>query len=288
MAPTGHKKRGGSAADRHMNCPASADLEADVPNESSPFAEEGTALHGAMEWLTDRDDRAEPEDVRGMVFGGYEMSHLYIEDAIRPALEYFDEVIGGLPYDIEVTAEFPGVPDAGGTTDVVAFDLQGRRLIVFDYKFGTGVWVSAVNNHQLQFYAVCVLSYYRLWDQIDTVELAICQPRIDHNSRWGLTVDELREWQRRYTEAALGPPRVAAGKWCRWCRYAPQCEAHKAELADRDARNWTLDDAETDAYLGVAGQTFGQSATTKRRRHAATTHEQTELSRLFNKGNENG
>ena len=66
-APTAHAKFGASNAKRRMNCPGSLHAEAPFPDESSPYAELGTAAHELGEFC---------------LINGHEDAFAFIGDAI--------------------------------------------------------------------------------------------------------------------------------------------------------------------------------------------------------------
>jgi hypothetical protein len=230
-----HYPIGGSKAARILNCPGSIDLEARAPYPGeSPYAREGNALHDAMEYLLDSDDVRTADDVLGLRFNGYTITKSYITECIGPSLRYFDKVVGSAPYEVEITALYPDLDDAGGTTDIL-FQPKPRHMGMIDWKFGKGVKVFAEDNAQMQFYLTCIISERDLWDEIDTLDLHICQPRLRHFDSWTLSIDQLADFRRRFTEAVLGPATLKTGSWCKFCKAAATCPARA-----REARNALL------------------------------------------------
>lgn len=228
---------GGSTAARVLACPASIDLVAKAPPQgSSSYANKGTALHSAMEYLLDTTVRRKrkPEDLIGLTFNNIAITKEDVRDAVIPALEYFNEKIGrhGYRYEQEIMAEFPGIPGAFGTTDVVAFPRE-ENLVIFDWKFGSGVPVSAEMNKQLMYYACCALTHYGLWRKVKIIDMHICQPLIDDgNSRCVISIQQLRAFRHQLIKAVNGPrTQMETGSHCRWCAAAPTCPAKKAEVA---------------------------------------------------------
>lgn len=232
---------GGSTAARVLACPGSIGLVAKAPKSpSSSYAAEGTALHSAMEWLLDPTVRRKrkPEDVLGLMFNDHVITEAMLHDAVIPAFEYFHQVIGRHehPYELEVRAAFPNIPNAFGTTDVVSRP-DDELVKILDYKFGAGVPVSAEMNKQLMFYACCVIEKYGLWRKTKIIDMHICQPRITNgNSRCVISIAQLRAFKHSLIRAVNGPPTLETGKHCRWCDAAPTCPA-KLEQA-KQARRW--------------------------------------------------
>lgn len=233
---------GGSNAGRVLACPASIDLVAKAPpSVSSSYAAEGTALHSAMEYLLDTSVRRKrkPQDLLGLTFNKHVITQKLIDDAVAPAMEYFDKTIRdrGYPYEQEITAEFPGIPGAFGTTDVIARPPhQPERVIIFDWKFGAGVPVFAEMNPQLMFYACCVIERMKGWRTIKLIDMHICQPLVNggdgSNTRCLIDIRQLRAFKHALIRAVTGPrTQMETGSHCRWCAAAPFCPAKKAEAA---------------------------------------------------------
>jgi hypothetical protein len=231
---------GGSTAARRLGCPGSREMEAAYPDTgASAAAIEGTALHSAMEWLLDRDEPIHVKRLTGRAFGHppVRVTEEHITTAIMPALAYFDEVVRTWDYEVEVQGPFPGIEGAFGTADIVAYP-DPRRLIILDWKFGTGVPVSAVGNAQLRYYACVAIERLRAWSTVEEVDLHICQPRVpDGNSSERVTIDELDAFRVALRKAIDGPPTLAAGDWCRWCRARAVCPEQRARAAA--AIRWT-------------------------------------------------
>ena len=200
---------GGSSANRTINCPGwaaeASKLPAELLNRSSPFAEEGTRLHGEIEACLRVGNTPKSEKVMR---------------ALQRFKEFLEDVGPVDPDDIflEVRVDLEGIPGAWGTSDVV-IDAPDA-IVILDWKFGDGVIVNATGNDQLMFYAVgTVDTLFEAVDDDETVILAIVQPHMrggDILSRWDTTVGALRDWKRRFA-AALSQSYLCVGPWCRWC-----------------------------------------------------------------------
>ena len=87
--------------------------------------------------------------------------HDDVENALRPAYAYVDALLDtpGAEYYLEQRVDFPTIPGAFGTADLLV--RIGATVHVIDFKFGAGVRVLAlypdgdedVINAQLLFYA---------------------------------------------------------------------------------------------------------------------------------------
>jgi hypothetical protein len=181
-----------------MRCPGSVQACADLPDESSKFADEGTAAHFlASECLGRGDepfshlgrtilvsrDGAEwlPE---GWAAGNAASSFLVDQDmclAVRDYVDYVRGVSKATGGALLVEQRLPissltGESGAHGTADAVI--LAEREIIVIDLKYGRGVAVSAADNEQLQIYALAALREFGLAQDFDRVRMVIHQPRL--------------------------------------------------------------------------------------------------------------
>lgn len=259
---------GGSSAERILNCPASHQdrqkLPASAFGGSSIFADEGTALHEAMEFIL-REDVLDPMELIGMTFGvsgtrpeGFKITRALVDEALAPCLDFFDalcdelEAEGGMQFLIEKRCELPGIPDAFGTSDII-FRTDKRSGIV-DWKFGAGKPVAAftevdgvkVANSQLSFYARA--GAHTLPEMFDTspdwpVDLYIVQPRSRYLgpddpvfTHHQTTMKELEAFRWKLVAAvaeATGPqPTRSRGHWCEFQPCRAICPLFTGPLLD--------------------------------------------------------
>lgn len=223
LAPEAHSAIvGGSTAARILGCTGSVDLLAQLPqgirNESSSYADEGTALHKIMAYLVDN-EVAFPTlmaDTRvDELMEEFSLKDERFFDAVVPAyrsfLSFVDELYAeaekaghedvGLLVRVEQECQFPGIDGAFGTTDIII--RTPCRTVIWDWKFGAGVPVYAsyklprptevgvpspdeaefdeFGNDQLMFYATAgrnTLPEY-FEDRTDwPITVVICQPRV--------------------------------------------------------------------------------------------------------------
>lgn len=255
---------GGSNAERRLNCPGSYKLEQKVPdamkNKSSSFADEGTALHEAMEYIL-RHNLASAAEVSGMEFNGYVMTADLIDEALQPALNFFDDLSDRLVEEdgdfevlLEQRVQVPGIPEAFGTCDIIG--RTPKRSVIVDWKFGVGKAVSATYtdeggssrpNSQLAFYArggmYSVPNYFTSDDADHPVELYIVQPRSRSNveggpihSVHGSSLRELEQFRmqlvRAIAEAVGDNPSTKPGSWCTFAACKAVCPHHTGALLD--------------------------------------------------------
>lgn len=225
-----HAKLGPSAAHRWLHCPGSVILEADLVDEGSEFAREGTAAHALAEWCLRED--LHPLEFVGDILEGVEVT----TDMANHVADYVDYVraIRAQPrmeaLMIERRVEFDHwVPNGFGTSDAIVI---GDGLChVIDLKFGQGVRVDAYKNEQAMMYALGVWQTYGHIFEIDTFVLHIHMPRLDYVSEYTITATELLNWAADVVKpaadkAVAGTPEFNPGqKTCQWCKARATCAA---------------------------------------------------------------
>ena len=236
---------GGSTAARRIGCPGSYGLEQKLPksllNQSSSYADEGTAMHAAIEYILT--NQTDVDEVRGMEFEGLVITSTMIDDGIGPAIDYFEalqdeltESDGDFEFAVEQRCEIPGIPGAFGTSDII-FKTPKRSGIV-DWKFGVGKAVYAsdkdgVPNPQLAFYARAAM-HTRPDMFVDKptwpVDLHIVQPRLRDGPNFSVKPTDtkyLRAFRdllvRAVAEAKSERAKVAKGDWCTFCKAKTIC-----------------------------------------------------------------
>ena len=229
---------GGSSADRVIHCPGSVALCREVPGSgTSDFAEEGTALHEAMNFILETDLDSD-RDVIGHKFNGYEITESLYDECIDPCIEFFD-TIKDFDYFCEKRMEFKGVPGAFGTVDIIG--TTPEKTVILDWKFGGGVPVTADENSQLMFYAYAALHDPQLstyFSPDKPVELIIAQPRMGEEgfTRWECSVMDLEIFANKLIKAVevatQGSAPISRGKHCKFCRAKPICPEYTEPAAE--------------------------------------------------------
>jgi hypothetical protein len=232
---------------RLVECPVSAFIGRDIkdPPQSS-YAKEGQLAHECSEIMLEA-------KLEGRPYPELDQA-LYNGEMQRCGRAYADYVYGvvekGLhvdhAYSIEKKVHLDKERDIWGTADFVMgyADGPGVRLVVVDYKYGTGVPVSAEGNWQLATYGLAAAVEFKGTRPITAVECHIFQPRSDHDTPPAIynldelkrdylpkiieTVDRVEEW------LAVGeiPPEDAkkyhrAGSWCQFCKAKGICEPYR-------------------------------------------------------------
>lgn len=269
--PDQHAVLSASSSNRWLHCPPSARLEAAIPDEPSPYAEEGTRAHAVAEKrLKHYLDTGElyKRRLKDVDEEMWEATGRYVDtciEKINAARKASPDAKVGVEVRLDYSAWAPG---GFGTGDCVI--VSDDSIEVIDLKYGKGVPVSAVDNSQMRLYALGALDKYAMLYDFDKVRMTIVQPRIDNVSTDECTPIDLAKWgievKRIAAIADRGEGPLKAGTWCRFCRARHTCrklseyelegvkadfaasELTSAEIADivaraKDIKRW-LDDIE--------------------------------------------
>jgi hypothetical protein len=243
-----------SSAERWMNCPGSVALTKDLPNTSSPYADEGTCAHFlASICLSEGQDASSfisreivltesgehfacdtQEKPRYRLIVGDDFAN-YVQDYVDYVREVRDATKGVLHVEQRLSLEgVTGEEDSFGTSDAVI--VTADELIVIDLKFGMGVQVNAEENPQLMIYGLASLDKYGLVQDFKNVRIAIHQPRLKHVSEAVYSLNEIEEFRKvvagsstntQSPNAELVPSEDA----CRFCKAKATCPAISAKIA---------------------------------------------------------
>jgi len=250
-----HLKYGGSTMRRTLECPAWVNLSKDIPPPPpSDFAMDGTRKHNAMEYLyketnatgDDLDDYR--DSLERMIGTSEEHDNISVEDfdtAIVPAWRVMEELLNDNEvYDIRIEPFVELIPDlAGGSIDMLGLSVDGKKLIIADYKFGHRT-VHAEENAQMMFYALCALRDKSVdldLSDVEHVVMAIIQPNGDGNDIdvWGTDLQRLNDFEEQVLAAIevaeQGADTPQAGSHCRYCPAQAVCPA-KTGLAQQALR----------------------------------------------------
>ena len=242
---------GGSTASRRIGCPRSYALEQQVPKDDrgSIFAQEGTTLHEICAIVLEKD--IEPTTLLPFTFtsskdGGWSFTveHDLWEDKGETALASFDKFVAEteerlgaeFTYIVENSVQFPGIPGAFGTSDVIG--RCGNEIFVLDWKFGRRI-VPAEENKQLMFYACGALNTEKaFFEGMDLnhetpVTMVIIQPALSSGiDVWQTNLLRLRHFEvelqqtiRVIEEQGENAP-IQDGPWCTFARCKTICPLH--------------------------------------------------------------
>jgi hypothetical protein len=236
-----HSLNGPSSFSRRIGCPGSARMEKDLPEQSSPFAAEGTAAHELGEKCLINDH--EPAEYAGETIivdkDGPAQSFKVDEDMIEAVQEYVDycrPLMGNHMIEEKFALPFLG-KDQKGTSDFTA--LHENILHVVDYKHGKGVPVDVIGNVQGLCYGLGAAKEFTN-EPWDTLRITIVQPRAYHEDGgirwWDVPREELLDYMVNYayyaklTEDPDAP--LSVGSWCWFCKAKPICPQHYANAQE--------------------------------------------------------
>lgn len=251
MPPAAHALLGASSAHRWLACPPSARLESTKPESTSEAAEEGTLAHELVElklkrFLAGRKTGKATPKIAGHPLYKPVMEE-YTDEYVNYVLELYAQMQAACPDALLISerrVDYSDVAPGGfGTTDTII--IADNVLHVIDFKYGTGVPVSATNNPQLRLYGWGAYREYGDLYDIDTVTMHIVQPRIDLYSTQKISVARLDDWVHSVVAplaqmADKGEGEHCAGDHCRFCRVRETCKVLKehamevAKYSDRD------------------------------------------------------
>ena len=219
---------GGSSAKRVMACPGSVVLVQKMPAKpSNSHADQGTLLHDIISEVLDKD--LAPKSFLGRKYENEVFTQDLLDDKLLPALKLLDEVDPDktMLYEVETSVGFADLlPGVFGSTDLMG--RIGGKAIILDWKFGSGVAVSAEENEQLMFYAAAAMrtpDAHWVFDGATEIELIIVQP--PEIKRWTTTRARIEQFERdlvkAVTAAGLADAPLKHGDHCRWCNAKPVC-----------------------------------------------------------------
>lgn len=235
--PDKHAILSPSAAHRWLHCTPAPRVEAEFPETTSEYAEEGRLAHSVCELAAKKKFtvmsggtynsqlkklKADPKWADEMLT----TAAAYVEHLTEHAMRFEHAPYVALEVRVDITDY---APEAFGTCDCVM--IGGDELIITDYKHGKGVPVSAQDNPQMMLYALGALKLYRpiYGDAIRRVSTYIDQPRLGSYDGASMTVEELLAWgesiKHKAAAAFMGAGEFAPGEWCRFCRAKAKCRA---------------------------------------------------------------
>lgn len=260
-----HARLNSSASYRWLNCPPSLLLSEKVPDQTSPYAMQGTDAHTLCAYLVEKALGHDPNDpTENLSYYDQEMQDC-AEGYAAFVMEEYGKIKQNCP-DADVLIEqrvsfAKWVPEGFGTADCII--LSDGMAEVIDYKHGLGVLVSAETeefggNPQLMCYCLGVIQMFDGIYDIDTVKMAIYQPRRDNISIHTMTKAELLRWADEVLAptallALKGEGEFKAGSHCQFCKVKATCRKraeYNLELAKYDFEMPSeLEDYEIDAIL---------------------------------------
>ena len=276
---SGHAFLSPSASHRWLNCPPSAKLCAEVPDASSPYAQQGTDAHSLCAYLVEKALGRDTRDPTGTLkYYDAEMQEC-AEGYASFVMEEYERAKQTCPDTavlIEQKVDFsPWVKGGTGTADCIL--LADGMAEVIDYKHGLGIMVSAESeefggNPQLMCYCLGVLEMFDGIYNIDTIKMSIYQPRRENVSTYTMSKADLLQWANgTLAPTALlaqeGKGEFQAGNHCQFCKVKAACRKraeYNLELAKYDFEMpATLEEHEIDAILLKADQLISWASDVK-------------------------
>lgn len=256
---------GGSTAKRLLACPASHSTLNLLPpsvDQPSVYAEEGSFAHAVMAWLMNerKNGRDYAYDELQVLIGQHchdrTITQEHLDQLIWPALTALDMLEPYIDADsdfmvraVEQRLQFPGIPGAFGTADLIL--QSANAVLVVDWKFGAGVPIAAVSRDdsgelidaQALYYltaARATKATMKLFAGKRRMFVAIVQPRTAEPLTWAEVqprdCDDFIEDMHRAVMAALSrDPHRERGEHCRFAACKAVCPLWTGPLLDLEA-----------------------------------------------------
>lgn len=260
-----HAYLSASASHRWLACPPSAKLCANILDQASEYAQQGTDCHELCAYLVEKAlGRDVVDPTENLTYYDAEMQNCaeeyrnYVLEQIEAAKEFCKDP----QVMIEQRLDFSRWVENGfGTGDCVI--VADEILQIIDYKHGLGILVSAGDdkhggNSQMMCYALGALEVFGDIYDIKQIKMTIFQPRRDNISTYTINKEDLLKWADEVLAptaqlAYVGKGKFNAGDHCTFCKVKATCRKraeYNLELAKYDFEMpATLDDTEIAAIL---------------------------------------
>lgn len=260
-----HAYLSASASHRWLACPPSAKLCANIADQTSEYAQQGTDCHELCAYLVEKAlGRAGTDPTESLTFYDAEMQSCaeeyrnYVLEQIEAAKEFCKDP----QVMIEQRLDFSRWVENGfGTGDCII--VADEVLQIIDYKHGLGVLVSAGDeehggNSQMMCYALGALEAFGDLYDINQIKMTIFQPRRDNISTYTISKEKRLKWADEVLAptaqlAYIGEGEFKAGDHCLFCKVKATCRKraeYNLELAKYDFEMpATLDNIEIAAIL---------------------------------------
>lgn len=260
-----HAYLSASASHRWLACPPSAKLCANILDQASEYAQQGTDCHELCAYLVEKAlGRDVIDPTENLTYYDAEMQNCaeeyrnYVLEQIEAAKEFCKDP----QVVIEQRLDFSRWVENGfGTGDCVI--VADEILQIIDYKHGLGILVSAGDdehggNSQMMCYALGALEVFGDIYDINQIKMTIFQPRRDNISTYTISKEDLLKWADEVLAptaqlAYVGKGEFNAGDHCTFCKVKATCRKraeYNLELAKYDFEMpATLDDTEIAAIL---------------------------------------
>lgn len=260
-----HAYLSASASHRWLACPPSAKLCANILDQASEYAQQGTDCHELCAYLVEKAlGRDVIDPTENLTYYDAEMQNCAEEyrNYVLEQIEASKEFCKDPQVMIEQRLDFSRWVENGfGTGDCVI--VADEILQIIDYKHGLGILVSAGDdehggNSQMMCYALGALEVFGDIYDINQIKMTIFQPRRDNISTYTISKENLLKWADEVLAptaqlAYVGKGEFNAGDHCTFCKVKATCRKraeYNLELAKYDFEMpATLDDTEIAAIL---------------------------------------
>lgn len=260
-----HAYLSASASHRWLACPPSAKLCANILDQASECAQQGTDCHELCAYLVEKAlGRDVIDPTENLTYYDAEMQNCAEEyrNYVLEQIEASKEFCKDPQVMIEQRLDFSRWVENGfGTGDCVI--VADEILQIIDYKHGLGILVSAGDNEhggnsQMMCYALGALEAFGDIYDINQIKMTIFQPRRDNISTYTISKEDLLKWADEVLAptaqlAYVGKGEFNAGDHCTFCKVKATCRKraeYNLELAKYDFEMpATLDDTEIAAIL---------------------------------------
>lgn len=232
-----------SGAHRWTVCTRAPRLEESAEEETSVYANEGSLAHSLAELKLALETGGISRQKYLKRLKEIQSDPLYTEEMDRATdmykdmcMEKFNEA-KALSKDAIILLEqrvdySPWVPEGFGTSDTII--ICNKFMEIIDLKFGKGIAISAYENTQMKLYALGDINHLGFLYDIETIQMTICQPRLDSISSFEMNVDDLLQWAEEVVRpraelAFKGEGDFIAGSHCRFCKVKATCRARAEE-----------------------------------------------------------
>lgn len=255
-----HALLSASSSHRWLECPPSARLSESYEDKVSGYAQQGTDAHSLCQYKLEKALGIKTKNPTGsLTYYDAEMEQCAEDyaDYVLELLEDVKQICQDPIVLIEQRLDFSRFVENGfGTGDCVI--IADGTLYVIDYKHGKGVLVSAMENPQMQCYAIGALELFDGIYDINAVCMTIYQPRKENVSMFTMSKEDLYCWAENTLAptaklAYAGEGEFKAGEHCQFCHAKAVCRKraeYNLELARYDFQMpATLETDEIEAIL---------------------------------------
>ena len=242
MSYEGYISNSPSSFSRRRICSASGQMEKNIPNRATVYADEGKAAHTLGE--KSLRSNKQPEEFLGQKMGEFrhpngKIEEFFVDGEMAESIQVYVDHCRPLINDTSIIEgaldlRFLGKHERSKTGFVVGYvdfaSIVDDVLHVVDYKHGKGVIVDVEENIQGLCYGLGVENLYRN-SKWKTLRITIVQPRSfskESIKSWDIKREELLDWKMDFAESALEvykeDVKLTPSVECRFCKALFQCK----------------------------------------------------------------